>query len=95
MTNFSFYNQNSAKNAPLLTINGVRFYFSYETVVAVAFEGNTHVIENHWGPTTGKHLNWIDGGNKKDRLNSNLFNINLEIAMEFAGIKELPSVNIN
>ena len=94
-TAFSFYNQNSAKNAPLLTINGVRFYFSYETVVAVAFDGNCFVIENLWSNTTGKHLNWIDGGDKKNRLTKAMFDINLGLAMEFAKIKELPTVSIN
>jgi len=31
------------------------------------------VSENVWGPTTGKHLNWIDGGDKKSRLPYNQF----------------------
>ena len=26
------------------------------------------VAENTWGPTTGKHLNWLDNGHKEDRV---------------------------
>ena len=44
------------------------YYFSYDTLVA--FTGNDGLVirENVWGNTTGKHLNWIDNGNKKERL---------------------------
>jgi len=40
---------------------GNDYYFSYNTLVA--FRGNKTglvVMENYWGPTTGKHLNWIN-----------------------------------
>ena len=51
------------------TAQGV-FYFSYDTCVAFKSSKthNFYVRENVWGSTTGKHLNWIDGGNKKNRL---------------------------
>ena len=32
-----FYNENTAKNAPYVKVNGVTFYLSYETVVAVSY----------------------------------------------------------
>ena len=32
-----------------------------------------YVIQNLWSTTTGKHLNWIDGGSKKDRLTKEAF----------------------
>jgi hypothetical protein len=53
--------------------NGLTLYFSYQTLVG--FQGLTgrHVRENEWGPTTGKHLNAIDGGNKKARLSASDF----------------------
>lgn len=51
------------------------FYFSYNTLVA--FKSNKsrklYVRKNIWGNTTGKHLNWIDGGNKQDRLSQSEF----------------------
>lgn len=51
---------------------GNEFYFSYNTLVAFvhkknAYESERHVRKNEWGTTTGKHLNWIDGGDKKNR----------------------------
>lgn len=50
-------------------VGGLTVYFSYHT--PVAFRSAQHglvVSENMWGPTTGKHLNWIDGGEKSRRL---------------------------
>ena len=47
---------------------GNDFYFSYNTLVAFTYKGNLYVHANDWGNTTGKHLNWIDGGDKKARL---------------------------
>ena len=45
-------------------------YFSYETLVGFAVPGipGTAVIQNYWSTTTGKHLNYIDNGNKEGRL---------------------------
>ena len=41
--------------------NNQSIWFSYETPVAFV-DGNFFCIrENEWGPTTGKHLNQIDG----------------------------------
>ena len=49
-------------------------YFSYETLVAFHTpESGLIVRENHWGTTTGKHLNYIDGGNKKNRVSASKF----------------------
>lgn len=52
----------------------VTVWFSYQTMVAFQFNGHSRkVLMNHWGPTTGKHLNAIDGGNKKERLSREAF----------------------
>ena len=52
--------------------NGVIFYKSYDTIIA--FETmRLRVCENCWSKTTGKHLNWLDGGNKKNRLDRETF----------------------
>ena len=46
-----------------------KFAFSYETCVAISkADGGWLVRENIWGPTSGKHLNWLDGGNKHLRV---------------------------
>jgi len=49
-------------------------WYSYTTPVAFWVVGHNLVVrQNDWGPTTGKHLNWIDGGNKKLRVDSDTF----------------------
>jgi len=53
-------------------VHGNNFFFSYETLVAFTHKGKFYVSENCWGPTTGKHLNWIDGGNKSGNKSSRL-----------------------
>lgn len=55
-------------------IGDVTLWFSYKTLVAFSSPDTGRVVsENCWGPTTGKHLTWIDGGNKKDRLGRDEF----------------------
>ena len=53
--------------------NGHDFYFSYKTLVAFTYDYKLYVRENDWSTTTGKHLNWIDGGLKANRLKSDDF----------------------
>ena len=54
-------------------VKGNTFYFSYDTLIAFKYDYKTYVIQNYWNTTTGKHLNWIDKGNKKDRLTQEQF----------------------
>ena len=72
------YGEYSSNNYGVHTLgftdnNGNDFYFSYETLVAFRHNGKLYVHSNKWGNTTGKHLNLIDGGNKKERLNDEEF----------------------
>jgi hypothetical protein len=53
------------KNSACVTVLGVDVYFSYRTPIAFRAGGGLVVRENAWGPTTGKHLNRIDGGDKE------------------------------
>lgn len=49
-----------------IEIAGQELYFSYDTLIAFRGEnGRIIVRRNDWGPTTGKHLNSIDGGSKE------------------------------
>lgn len=50
--------------------SGLTLWYSYETIVAFRekYAEPLNVRQNDWGTTTGKHLNWIDGGAKKSRL---------------------------
>lgn len=71
---FECYTNHSSKNYGLNSLrffdpSGRCYWFSYKTLVAFTDgKGNRYVIQNSWGPTTGKHLNAIDGGNTKSRL---------------------------
>ena len=46
----------------------LKVYYSYTTPVAFEIDGVLKVSQNQWSTTTAKHLKWIDGGNKKERL---------------------------
>lgn len=67
--------------------NGISFYYSYSTIVAFSSPFTGLIVhENDWSTTTGKHLNWIDGGNKKNRLNDTEFNIRLAHMLAHYGL---------
>ncbi len=52
-------------NTIRVDIGPMTVWFSYETPVAFNLDHNRNATcRNQWGPTTGKHLNWIDGGGK-------------------------------
>ena len=54
---------------PTLTV-----WFSYKTPVAFQVDGHSRIVRaNDWGSTTGKHINAIDGGDKKSRVSSDEF----------------------
>jgi len=59
------------------------FWLSYKTVVAFRGPGFPRLVrENQWGPTTGKHLNAIDEGDKKSRVSGEAFEAELSKAMK-------------
>lgn len=68
---FECYTQHTSKNYGLNSLrffdsSGRCYWFSYTTLVAFTDgQGNRYVRSNTWGPTTGKHLNAIDGGSKE------------------------------
>lgn len=51
------------------------FAFSYRTVIGFnEHEGRGWTVrDNEWGPTTGKHLNHLDGGDKSTRVDGVTF----------------------
>ena len=77
----------SENNAKMVKVNGMTFYFSYETLVAVNTGKELKVIQNYWGPTTGKHLNKIDGGDKASRLSKEDFD---EFVESIRVVTEIP-----
>ena len=77
--NYSNYSSsNYGAHTIAVKINNKTYYYSYETLVA--FEGYNKgkyynvVMKNYWSNTTGKHLNFIDGGDKKSRVDKETFN---------------------
>jgi len=55
------------------SVNGVDYYFSYNTLVAFDSPKTGLVCQiNYWGNTTGKHLNWIEPNHNK-RVNQEEF----------------------
>lgn len=78
--NYGRYSSNNHRVNSLVFIDlqGNEFYFSYKTLVAFTHNGTLYTHQNDWNTTTGKHLNWIDGGSneaKSRRLNDKEFNI--------------------
>lgn len=67
--------------------NGVTFYYSYTTLVAFRAPSIGLVVrQNDWSTTTGKHLNWIDGGDKKNRVTAEQFEERLAQMMKQNGM---------
>lgn len=64
-----YSNDNYGAHSLCVDMGNIILYYSYKTIVAFSFQGRTMVRKNDWGPTTGKHLNKIDGGSKEAREN--------------------------
>jgi hypothetical protein len=66
-----------AANFVQVEVGPLSIWFSYQTPIAFRVAGSPLgspvVRQNSWGPTTGKHLNAIDGGDKSARLPSLVF----------------------
>jgi hypothetical protein len=55
-------------------VSDLTIWFSYKTPIAFQVIGRARIVRNNeWGPTTGKHLNAIDNGDKKNRVSSEEF----------------------
>ena len=78
--NYGNYSSNNyGAHSLAFQLGDITVYFSYETPVAFEAPGHGLVVrENDWGNTTGKHLNWIDGGNHKNRITGGKFKEQLQ-----------------
>jgi hypothetical protein len=54
-----------APNFYRVDVGSTVFWFSYDTCIAFAVQGNTVISENVWTTTTGSHLSLIDGDKSK------------------------------
>lgn len=82
-------NGNYGAHCLMVNIGALALYFSYETIVAFSTSyAGLKVRKNDWSATTGKHLNWIDGGEKENRLDSEVFEQALKTALGSYGLTQ-------
>ena len=71
--------QGTNPNTHSVTLGNLTIYFSYNTPVACQITGESAVVSvNIWSSTTGRHLQWIDGGDKESRIDNATFTRQLE-----------------
>jgi hypothetical protein len=56
----NYSGSNYGVNCMFVEVGPLEVWYSYRTAIAFRVHGNIVIRENEWGPTTGKHLNWID-----------------------------------
>lgn len=79
----TYCNNTTAVNALVFDMGAIRVWFSYRTPVAFQVDHESPVVrQNEWGPTTGKHLNAIDDGDKANRIDREAFQKALQNALE-------------
>jgi len=83
-------------NARVATIGRVRVWFSYRTPVAFSVDDRPPVVRrNAWGPTTGRHLNAIDGGDGR-RIDGDAFETALSaIVSRFADADAFDGLTVD
>lgn len=83
----NYSSDNYGVNSLRVDVGPLTIWFSYQTPVAFQLDGPERVVrENKWGPTTGKHLNWIDGGNHKERVSSEEFERRFNEVLQQCGL---------
>lgn len=72
------------ENFSVVTLPGIRMWFSYETCIAFRTTRDGLVVsENGWSRTTGKHLNYVDPA-KRRRIPYSDFKTRLQQALGVA-----------
>ena len=67
--------------------DNLTLWYSYSTIIAFRGGGYGRVVrQNDWSTTTGKHLNAIDGGDKKARVPGEKFEAMLQDALKKLGL---------
>ena len=92
----NYSSDNYGVNSLKVTMGDLQLWYSYETIVAFAcshfrdkFDNCPLVVtKNTWGNTTGKHLNWIDGGRKEARIDREDFEKYLAQALQSHGVEK-------
>ena len=50
---------NDNPNFTIVTVDPLDIWFSYKTPIAYRLDAGIVARQNDWGPTTGKHLNFV------------------------------------
>ncbi len=75
--NYGDYSSNNYGSSRAVQVGPITLFYSYETVIAYRDPKEGLVCcTNEWGPTTGKHLNWINS-DKRHRIPIEFFNARL------------------
>lgn len=103
ITSYGKYNSdNYGVNSLKVEFDNLDLYFSYRTVIAFrgtswnnnrglnVGAGGLFVRQNDWSTTTGKHLNWIDNGDKRNRLQGHKFEALLDQQLKHLGLSIDP-----
>jgi len=90
ISNYGPYkSDNYGVNSLRVDIGNLTLWYSYKTIIAFRGPGYPRLVrENSWGPTTGKHLNAIDGGEKSSRLSGADFEAKLSECLKSLGLQE-------
>lgn len=78
----NYSSDNYGAHSMYIKVGKLSLYFSYDTVVAFDNGDGLVVRQNDWSTTTGKHLNAIDGGNKKARIPGTVFEEKLNVVLK-------------
>jgi len=63
-----YSSSNYGVSTMIIDLGCIKLYFSYRTVIAFrTVDTGLVVMKNYWNCTTGKHINWVDGGSKEAR----------------------------
>ena len=77
----------TGSNYAVVGFRNLRIWTSYNTVIGFETPKTGRICrENVWGPTTGKHLNAIDGGDKKGRIPGDQFEAQLAEVLKKLGL---------
>lgn len=81
MANVSIDHPTDRPNFTLVEVGSLQLAFSYKTVIGFNDAWSGWVLrENEWGPTTGKHLNWLDMD--ADRIPGEEFEAQLAVVLD-------------
>ena len=79
--NYGNYSSDNYGSSRAVGVGSLTLYFSYRTVIAFSDGADFAICQNRWGPTTGKHLNWVNP-DKSLRISGSEFLARLDAALE-------------